>query len=72
MRKDVQDDLIHLDIFFTSTRKTVIEEDPKFPDPLSLFSNLGGALSIWMGISFVMVVEWMELIVDVIIGCTMR
>lgn len=30
----------------------------------SLFSNLGGALSLWMGLSFVVVVEVAEIAVD--------
>ncbi len=42
---------------------------PLFPaDVYSLFTSLGGAMSVWMGVSFIMMLEVVELLVDLIKG----
>ena len=33
-------------------------------DFYSLFASLGGAMSVWMGVSFIVLVEVVELVVD--------
>ena len=40
-----------------------------YPSVFDLFINLGGALSLWMGLSFIMVVEVFEILVDLFINC---
>ncbi|TRY76498.1 hypothetical protein TCAL_15986, partial [Tigriopus californicus] len=66
--RDIQQNLLRLDFYFSSQSRTVIEENPVYPDFFSLFSNLGGALSLWMGISFLALVE----VIEVIIDCVLR
>jgi hypothetical protein len=63
----VQNDLLKLEVYLTSTQKFVIEEKPVYPNVLSLFTNLGGALSVWMGVSFIMMLEVIEWILDLLL-----
>ncbi|TRY76426.1 hypothetical protein TCAL_14043, partial [Tigriopus californicus] len=45
IRKDIQENLLRLDFYFASGSRTIIQEDPVYPDFFSLLTNLGGALS---------------------------
>lgn len=62
--QDIQKNLLRLDFYFASQSRIVIKEDPVYPDLFSLFTNLGGALSLWMGISFLALMEILEVVFD--------
>ena len=43
----------------------LFEETPKFPNWASKLSTLGGAISIYMGLSFIMIFEVLEAALDI-------
>ena len=61
---EIKSNLLRLVVKFSGEPTTTITETPVYPNPLTLLSTLGGALSIWMGMSFMMIIEGLELIMD--------
>ena len=59
-----QDNFLRFDLYFSTSQQTLVKEDKLYPNIYSLFSSLGGALSLWMGLSFVIVVEAIEVGID--------
>ena len=59
--------IFQVDVFFTSLTYENIEETPAMT-VASLMSNLGGALSLYLGVSFVAAFEIIELIVRLIVA----
>ncbi len=57
----LRQDIVHIQVYFKTTRTSLNVEEKKYPDLLSLFTNLGGALSVWMGFSFLILIEVVEL-----------
>lgn len=64
IRDKIRSRLARLNVYFHSTRRTIIMEEAVFNDLYSLFTELGGALSIWVGFSFIMFAEVIELVID--------
>ncbi|XP_059082581.1 degenerin mec-10-like isoform X2 [Tigriopus californicus] len=62
--EEIKKNLLRLDFYFSSQSRIVIEELPVYADLFSLFANLGGALSLWMGISFLALIEVIEVVID--------
>ena len=60
--KVVEANFLSLAVFFESTTVTVIKEVPKYT-PDSLLSSLGGALSLYLGISIISMFELLQLAV---------
>ena len=69
VRENIQPDMCKLKVYYATSKVTKMAEEPVYPSVFDLFINLGGALSLWMGLSFIMVVEVVEIIVDLFIGC---
>ena len=64
VQNSVQQDLMKIEIFFISTTSMVIQEIPVYNGLMGLFTELGGALSVWIGFSFIMFMEVIEYIID--------
>ena len=60
----VRGDMVQLQVHFTTAQSTLIAEEKVYENPFALMSTLGGAMSIWMGVSFIMIVEAVELALD--------
>ena len=56
--------MLKIDVFIGSHKRDVFVEVPEYPDTWSLLSALGGSLSIFTGLSFIALVEILELTVD--------
>ena len=72
LQKSFQEDMCKLKVYFASSKTTIMKEFAIYPSVFDLFINLGGALSLWMGLSFIMFVEVVEILVDILIGCLQR
>ena len=66
--RDIQANMARIQLYFVTSRRTQIKETPVYPGVMDLFTNLGGAISLWMGFSFIMVAEVIELILDFILS----
>ena len=64
VQQQAANNLAKVQVYFSSSRARKLTEEKVFNGPADLFSSLGGALSIWMGISFVIVIEIAEVIVE--------
>ena len=53
--------IFQINIYFGSLDVTSIVESPKY-DNAGLLNSLGGALSLFLGVSIIMLFEWLELI----------
>ena len=51
-------------IYFKSRNRREIKMEPEFPNIYSYIVVIGGSLSVYMGFSFVSILEIMELIYD--------
>ena len=60
----VRQSVVSFNVFYDSLSYTLSTESPKF-DIVSLLSNIGGALSLFMGVSVMSVVEIFALILDI-------
>ena len=58
---------LQVDVFFTSLTYENIVETPSMTG-IELMSNIGGALSLYLGVSFVAAFEILELIVRLILS----
>ena len=65
--KRLQDNFLGLQIYLAEVKAFVVGTQPKI-DPSQLFSQIGGALNLWSGISFIAVVELIELAINLIIA----
>ena len=59
-RADVRSNLGRVKVYYRNFKATVIKEEAKYADVLALFVSLGGALSVWMGFSFIFFIEVSE------------
>ena len=55
----IRANFLSLDIYYESTVVTTVREEPKFT-PDTLMSSLGGALSLYLGISVLSMLEVLE------------
>ena len=60
----VSHEFARLHVYYKSLKSEVIAETPMVTTR-QFINNLGGALSLWLGISFVTILEVVELIIDV-------
>ena len=63
----LMDNLLQLNVYFQSLNVRQIEEDPTY-GPIQLIYALGGALSLYLGISLSMIFEVIELLFDICIN----
>ncbi len=59
-------DLARVDVYFRSRKHLITEETPMFKDFSSVLVEVGGALSVYLAMSFFTVVEAFEYIWDLI------
>ena len=62
MKQKVQDNLMQVNIYYGSLDVDTVHEEPEFTF-LTFLSGLGGALSLYLGISFIQVFEVVEFVV---------
>ena len=55
-----------MNVFVESQNRDILEEVPKYPDAWSFLSALGGSMSIFMGLSFISLVEIVELLIAIV------
>ncbi len=65
-RFDMTDNDIFFNIFYPSLDYTVIDQIPKM-DLYDFISNIGGNLSLFIGISFLSLIEFIELFIEIIV-----
>ena len=62
IKQKVQDNLMQVNIYYGSLDVDTVYEEPEFTF-LTFLSGLGGALSLYLGISFIQVFEVVEFVV---------
>jgi hypothetical protein len=63
---DMTDNDIFFNIFYPTLEYTVIDQIPKM-DLFDFISNIGGNLSLFIGISFLSLIEFIELFIEIIV-----
>ena len=64
LRSAVEDNLLRLSFTFDELNAKLIEESPKY-DIWTLFANIGGTLGLYVGISFITLFEFLEVLADI-------
>ena len=64
-QKQIQSSLLKLEIFFSKLSATTFSENPTYPNLDSIMTDLGGALSLWTGLSFLVLGECVEFLLDI-------
>jgi len=60
--ENMADNFIQANFFFANKQAELITESPKYPTAFDFFQDLGGAMSLWLGITLVgafEVIEWL-------------
>ena len=57
-----------VNIYFESLDEDVIQEMKQFPSIFDFLNTLGGALSLWLGVSLISYLEGLEIIIRIIIA----
>ena len=65
--KQMQDNFLGVQTYLSEMKGFVVGTQPKM-EPTQLFSQIGGALNLWSGISVIAVVELIELAINLIIA----
>ncbi len=61
---NVRESVVSLNVYYNSLSYTLATESPKL-DIISLLSNIGGSLGLFMGVSFLSLVEILVLLLDI-------
>ena len=64
----VQNNLMQVSIYYGSLDVDTVAENPEYTF-LTFLSSLGGAVSLYLGISFIQVFEVVELVVKLFVSC---
>ncbi|CAG5082054.1 Oidioi.mRNA.OKI2018_I69.PAR.g10024.t1.cds [Oikopleura dioica] len=64
LQSAVEDNLLRLSFTFDELNAKLIEESPKY-DIWTLFANIGGTLGLYVGISFITLFEFLEVLADI-------
>ena len=64
----VQNNLMQVSIYYGSLDVDTVEENPEYTF-LTFLSSLGGAVSLYLGVSFIQVFEVVELVVKLFVSC---
>ena len=64
--------MFQVKVFYRDLYVKKVEEIAEFPSPLSLMNSLGGALSLWLGISFIALFEIVELFIRLAYSLSMN
>ena len=68
----VENNLLRLSFTFDELNAKLIEESPKY-DIWTLFANIGGTLGLYVGISFITLFEFLEVLADIcLFACCYR
>ena len=59
-------------VFYRDMNVRKVEEIKEYPSVFNLLNSLGGALSLWLGISFIALFEIVELVVRLIHSVCLR
>ena len=59
-------------VFYRDMHVRKVEEIKEYPSVFNLLNSLGGALSLWLGISFIALFEIVELVVRIIHSVCLR
>ena len=59
-------------VFYRDMNVKKVEEIKEYPSVFNLLNSLGGALSLWLGISFIALFEIVELVVRLIHSVCLR
>ena len=60
----VRESVVSLNVYYNSLSYTLATESPKL-NIISLLSNIGGSLGLFMGVSFLSLVEILALLLDI-------
>ena len=64
----VQNNLMQVSIYYGSLDVDTVAENPEYTF-LTFLSSLGGAVSLYLGVSFIQVFEVVELVVKLFVSC---
>ncbi|CBY37285.1 unnamed protein product [Oikopleura dioica] len=72
IKSSVKNNLLRLSFTFDELNAKLIEESPKY-DIWTLFANIGGTLGLYVGISFITLFEFLEVLADIcLFACCYR
>ena len=72
LKNHVFNSVAKIEVYIRTKSKEVVEEVPKYNGIADLVNELGSALAFCMGLSFIMVFELLELLIDLLIDAGNR